>query len=124
VLSGVFIVVSFLIARYQLAVIVTLMSLSWGVVAGAFMAPFLYGLYWKRTTRSGVLAGMFTGMALAIGLFVILGPDNSPIASTIAMIVPFGVVPLASALTRAPGAELISRAFDGIVRAGRGSGAG
>jgi SSS family solute:Na+ symporter len=124
VLSGVFIIVSFLIARYQLAVIVTLMSLSWGVVAGAFMAPFLYGLYGKRTTRAGVLAGMFTGMALAIGLFFILGPDNSPIASTIAMIVPFGVVPLVSAFTRAPDAALIARAFNGIVPAGRASGTG
>jgi SSS family solute:Na+ symporter len=88
------------------------------------MAPFLYGLYGKRTTRTGVLAGMFTGMVLAIGLFFILGPDNSPIASTIAMIVPFGVVPLMSAFTRAPGADLIARAFDGIVGAGRASGTG
>jgi SSS family solute:Na+ symporter len=117
VLSGVFIIISFLIARFQLAVIVTLMSLSWGVVAGAFMAPFLYGLYWKRTTRAGVLAGMFTGMTLAIGLFFILGPDNSPIASTIAMIVPFGVVPLVSVFTRAPGKELLARAFEGVARA-------
>jgi len=124
VLSGVFIIISFLIARYQLAVIVTLMSLSWGVVAGAFMAPFLYGLYWKRTTRPGVLAGMFTGMILAIGLFFILGPDNSPIASTIAMIVPFGVVPAVSAFTRAPGDALLARAFDGVVAARRAAGAG
>jgi SSS family solute:Na+ symporter len=116
VLSGVFIIVSFLIARFQLAVIVTLMSLSWGVVAGAFMAPFLYGLYWKRATRAGVLAGMFTGIALAIGLFFILGPDNSPIASTIAMIVPFGVVPLVSVFTRAPGKELLAKAFEGVAR--------
>ena len=123
-LSGVFIIVSFLIARYQLAVIVTLMSLSWGVVAGAFMAPFLYGLYGKRTTRAGVLAGMFTGMALAIGLFFILGPDNSPIASTIAMIVPFGVVPLVSAFTRAPDVALIARAFDGVIPARRARGTG
>jgi hypothetical protein len=67
---------------------------------------------------------MFTGMILAIGLFFILGPDNSPIASTIAMIAPFGVVPLASALTRAPDADLISRSFDGIVQARRASGTG
>jgi SSS family solute:Na+ symporter len=122
-LSGVFIVISFVIARYQIAVIVTLMSLSWGVVAGAFMAPFLYGLYWKRTTRAGVLSGMFTGAILAIGLFFILGPDNSPIASTIAMIVPFGVVPLVSAFTRAPSAEILAKAFDGIRPAKRAQGA-
>ncbi len=33
---------------------------------------------------------MFTGMALARALFLILGPDNSPVASSIAMILPFG----------------------------------
>ena len=109
-----FIVVSFFIARYQLAVIVTLMSLSWGVVAGSFMAPFLYGLYWKRTSRAGVLAGIVTGMALAVGLFFILGPDNSPIASTIAMIAPFGVVPLVSAFTPAPPQASVAKAFDGV----------
>ncbi len=123
-LSGVFIIVSFLIARYQLAIIVTLMSLSWGVVAGSFMAPVLYGLYWKRATRAGALAGMGTGFALAIGLFFILGPDNSPIASTIAMIVPFGVVPAVSALTRAPSADLLATAFDGIAGKRRGRGTG
>lgn len=114
ILSGLFIVVSYFIARYQLAVIVTLMSLSWGVVAGSFMAPFLYGLYWRRTTKAGILAGMFTGMSLAIGLFFILGPDNSPIASTIAMILPFAVVPAVSAFTRAPAAERIQKAFGGL----------
>jgi solute:Na+ symporter, SSS family len=115
-LSGVFIIVSFVIARWQLAVIVTLMSLSWGVVAGAFMAPFLYGLYWKRATRAGALAGMVTGAALGVVLFFLLGPDNSPIAASIAMIVPFGVVPLVSAFTPAPSAELLAKAFDGVAR--------
>ena len=114
ILSGLFIVASYFIARYQLAVIVTLMSLSWGVVAGSFMAPFLYGLYWRRTTRAGALAGMFTGMTLAIGLFFILGPDNSPIASTIAMIAPFAVVPAVSAFTPAPAEDLVHKAFAGL----------
>jgi SSS family solute:Na+ symporter len=107
-------VVSYFIARYQLAVIVTLMSLSWGVVAGSFMAPFLYGLYWKRTTKAGILAGMLTGMALAIALFFILGPDNSPIASTIAMIMPFAVVPAVSAFTPPPAVERVQKAFGGL----------
>jgi SSS family solute:Na+ symporter len=114
VLSGLFIVLSYLIARFQIAVIVTLMSLSWGTVAGSFMAPFLYGLYWRKTTRAGVGAGMVTGLVLAIGLFFILGPARSPIASTIAMIVPFAVVPLVSAFTRPPEDQLLDRAFAGI----------
>jgi solute:Na+ symporter, SSS family len=114
ILSAVFVVVSYFIARYPFVLIVTLMSLSWGVVAGSFMAPFLYGLYWKRTTQAGVFAGIGTGAALAIALFFVLGPANSPIASTIAMIVPFAVVPAVSAFTKAPSKQLVAKAFAGF----------
>ncbi|HPH03395.1 MAG TPA: sodium transporter [Spirochaetota bacterium] len=115
-LSGLFIIISFFIARYELSVIVTLMSLSWGAVAGTFMAPFLYGLYWKGATRTGIAAGMGTGLVLSISLFFILGPNNSPIASTIAMIAPFLVIPLVSIWTRKPDQALLAKAFDGIGR--------
>ena len=115
-LSGLFIVISFFIARYKFAVIVTLMSLSWGAVAGTFMAPYLYGLFWKRTTRAGAVAGMFTGLFLAIGLFFYLGPSKSPIASSIAMIVPFFVVPVVSLFTQPPEQKVIDTAFEGITK--------
>jgi SSS family solute:Na+ symporter len=114
VLSGLFIIVSFLIARFEIAFIITLMSLSWGVVAGAFMAPYFYGIYWKRTTRAGVWAGMLTGATLAVVLFFVLGPARSPIASSLAMLVPFAVVPLVSLATRPPSAERLGKAFDGV----------
>lgn len=113
-LSGLFILISYLIARYEFSFIVTLMSLSWGVVAGGFLAPYVYGLYWKRTTRAGAKAGMITGVSLAILLFYVLGPAKSPIASSIAMIVPFAVVPAVSLMTRKPSARRIVRAFKGI----------
>ncbi len=113
-LSGVFIVLSYFIARYELALIVTLMSLSWGVVAGSFMAPYVYGLYWKRTSRFAVNAGMFTGFALAIGLFFKLGPDKSPVASTFAMLVPFIVIPVVSWFSKPPAKDLLDKAFSGI----------
>ena len=113
-LSALFIIISYFIARYELAVIVTLMSLSWGAVAGSFMAPYLYGLYWKRTTRYGAGAGMLAGLTIAISLFFILGPSKSPIASTIAMIVPFFIVPIVSFMTQPPSEEIIYRAFEGI----------
>jgi solute:Na+ symporter, SSS family len=113
-LSGVFIVISYFIARYEIAIIVTLMSLSWGVVAGSFMAPYMYGLYWKRTTKAGVAAGMATGLVTAIVLFYVLGPANSPLASSIAMLLPFLVVPLVSLITRPPDGKLLKRAFKDI----------
>jgi len=113
-LSALFIIISFFIARYEFAIIITLMSLSWGAVAGTFMAAYIYGLYWKRTTLAGAAAGMITGLATAVILFFVLGAAKSPIASSIAMIVPFFVVPLVSMFTKAPDKELINKAFDGI----------
>ncbi len=113
-LSALFIIISFFIARYEFAIIITLMSLSWGAVAGTFMAAYIYGLYWKRTTLKGAAAGMITGLITSITLFFVLGPSNSPIASSIAMIVPFFVIPAVSLLTKAPEKELIDKAFEGI----------
>jgi SSS family solute:Na+ symporter len=113
-LSGLFILLSYFIARYEFAIIVTLMSLSWGAVAGTFMAVYVYALYWRKTTLAGVYAGMATGLVLAIGLFFVLGPSKSPIASTIAMIAPFVVVPLVSLFTQVPNKELLDKAFEKI----------
>jgi SSS family solute:Na+ symporter len=100
-----------LLAERQFQVIVDLISLSWGAVAGAFMAPYLYGLYWRRTTRQGAAAGMVCGVGLAVGLFVLRGPAFLPIAACLAMIVPFAVVPLVSLITPKLPAELVERAF-------------
>lgn len=113
-LSGIFIAISFIIAKYEFSIIVTLMSLSWGVVAGAFMAPFFYALYWKRATKTGVKAGMATGLTLAIVLFYVLGAKKAPIASSIAMIVPFLVIPLVSMFTRPPEKKIVEKAFRAI----------
>ncbi|MBN1649289.1 MAG: sodium transporter [Spirochaetales bacterium] len=110
-LSGVFVIFSFLIALYQIDVIVTLMSLSWGAVAGSFMAAIFYGLYWKGATKAGIIAGIFTGLSTSIILFFVLGPANSPIASSIAMVLPFFIIPAVSAFTKKTDRELVDKAF-------------
>lgn len=110
----VFIALSYFIAKYKFAIIVTLMSLSWGVVAGTFMAAYLYGLYWKKTTKIGAYAGMATGLFTAIILFFVLGPAKSPIASSAAMILPFFVIPIVSLFTKTPDSALIEKAFQDI----------
>jgi SSS family solute:Na+ symporter len=113
-LSGIFIMISYFIARYEISFIITLMSLSWGVIAGGFLAPYIYGIYWKRATRAGAKAGMFTGIILAISLFYVLGPEKAPLASSIAMAAPFIVVPLVSLFTKKPNPRIIVKAFKGI----------
>lgn len=113
-LSAVFVVISYFIARYEVSIIITLMSLSWGVIAGAFMAPYIYGLYWRRATKISVKVSMFAGIILGIMLFFLLGPENSPLASSIAILVPFIIVPLVSLFTKPPSGEIIQRAFKNI----------
>jgi len=113
-LSGVFILISFFIAKYEFAIIVTLMSLSWGAIAGSFMAPYVYGLYWKGVTRAGAVAGMITGLTTNVALFFILGPANSPIASCAAMITPFIIIPIVSLFTKKPDKSILDKSFQGI----------
>ena len=46
--------------------IAQMMGVSWGALAGAFLAPFLYGLYWKKATRASVVASFIFGTGLEI----------------------------------------------------------
>ncbi len=111
ILSGVFIICSYAISKMQVGFIVTLMSLSWGVLAGAFMAPYILGIFWKGVTKVGAYAGFFTGAGTAIVLFFVLGAKNSPLASSIAMIVPFIIVPLVSSFTPKLDKKILEKAF-------------
>jgi SSS family solute:Na+ symporter len=113
-LSIIFIIVSYLISRFQFSFIVTLMSLSWGAVSGSFAAPYLYGLFWKKVTKQGAYAGLFAGLLTEIILFFVLGPSRAPLAASCAIIVSFIVVPLVSLGTKAPDKAIIEKAFEGI----------
>jgi solute:Na+ symporter, SSS family len=111
VLSAVFIFASYLISRLQIGFIVTLMSLSWGVLSGAFLAPYLLGVYSRKITKAGAYAGIFTGTSAAVILTMILGAANSPLAASIAIIIPFAVVPVVSAFTPGVSEKTITKAF-------------
>jgi SSS family solute:Na+ symporter len=111
-LSAIFIIISYFISRFQIGFIVTLMSLSWGVVSGSFAAPYIYGLYWKRVTKAGAYAGLFSGLIIDITLFFVLGASRSPLSASIAIAVPFIVVPIVSLCTKAPDGKIVDKAFE------------
>jgi SSS family solute:Na+ symporter len=113
-LSLIFIIISYFISRFQIGIIVYLMSLSWGVISGSFAAPYILGLYSKRVTKAGAYAGLFTGTIVMIALFFILGSSQSPLAASIAIVVPFVVVPVVSCFTKPPSGERLDKAFDGV----------
>jgi len=114
VLCGVFIGVSLYIAFNRFDFIVNLMSISWGVLAGAFLAPYCYGLFWRRTTKAGAIAGMLCGITTMI-LFVEThkAPGNPaiPVGGALAMAVPVVVVPLVSLVTKPFDKKHLSKVF-------------
>lgn len=46
--------------------IAQMMGVSWGALAGAFLAPFLYGLYSKKVTKTAVLVSFIFGTGLEL----------------------------------------------------------
>jgi len=92
--------------------IAQMMGVSWGALAGAFLAPFLYGLYWKRTTKTAVWVSFIYGTGLMIAqLCVSMGWlafdggilryvfTNSLYSGVFAMIGGLVLVPVVSLLT-------------------------
>lgn len=110
-LCAVFVGLSLAIALAKPAVIVNLMVMSWGTLSGVFLAPYVYGLFWRRTTRAGVYAGMATGLVSALVLFTAWGADGVPLAGAITMILPVLVVPVVSWFTPAPERSIVDAAF-------------
>lgn len=106
-----FIVVSVVLALNPPTFIAQLMGISWGALAGAFLAPFLYGLYWKGVTRAGVWASFICGVGITVSnmFFKFI---SSPInAGAAAMIVGLVVTPVVSLLTPKLDSGLLTRIF-------------
>ncbi len=94
-----FITLSVVIALDPPTFIAQLMGISWGALAGSFLAPFLYGLYWKRVTKAAVWASFATGVGITVSnLFLkyIASPIN---AGALAMVTGLIIVPLVSVMT-------------------------
>ena len=71
VLCFVFVVISALFAIFEVDAIVTLMSLSWGTLAGCFLGPYIYGLYWKRANKVGAYASITATLVTTITLIFV-----------------------------------------------------
>lgn len=99
-LCGLFVIFSFLVASTPNSIL-SLMSFSWGTVAGAFLAPFLFGLYWKRTTKAGAWAGFIVGFAVSVAGAIItkMNASTAPNIGAVAMLASLAVVPVVSLLT-------------------------
>ncbi len=95
-----FIAISVALALDPPTFIAQLMGISWGAMAGSFLAPFLYGLYWRRVSKAAVWASFIAGVALTVSN-IFLQFIESPInAGALAMVIGLVVVPLVSLITK------------------------
>ncbi|MCR5610194.1 MAG: sodium:solute symporter family protein [Lachnospiraceae bacterium] len=76
-----------------------LMGISWGALAGAFLGPFMYGLYWKGTTGISVWASFISGVAITVGSMLAGNVLSSAESGALAMIVSLIIVPVVSLIT-------------------------
>ena len=109
ILLAFFIFVSVVLALIQYKSSVTfiaqLMGISWGALAGSFLGPFLFGLYWKRTTKAAVWVSFITGVGITVSN-MLFGYISSPInAGVLAMLVSLVIVPVVSLMTKPPDPE-------------------
>lgn len=130
-----FIVVSAVIAivyeEFGLSFIAEMMGVSWGALAGAFLAPYLYSLYWKKTSKAGCWACFVFGVGMSLAALVISLMRSSGALSdsfmqsflykyffsssvyvgTWTMLIGFLIVPVVSLFTRAPDREMLDKLF-------------
>ncbi|MBQ8087974.1 MAG: sodium:solute symporter, partial [Clostridia bacterium] len=102
--------------RQNVTFIAQLMGVSWGALAGAFLAPFLYGLYMKRTSKASVWASFIFGAGImVVNLFArnafpvwLQSPIN---CGAFAMIAGLIIVPVVSLFTPKPDSSIVDDAF-------------
>ena len=119
-LIGVFIGISVVIAigQYKSSVtfIAQLMGISWGALAGAFLAPFLFGLYWKRTTKVACWCSFLFSTVVMLANMLVKSSFPAILQSPIncgafCMLAGFIIVPVVSFLTKAPDKAFVDDAF-------------
>lgn len=132
---AVFLIISVIIASNKNASISTLMSYSWGALSGAFLGPFLYGLFLRKASKAACWSSFVTGVGISVAHMVLFSlnidafsgikdaivklncPLNllSPInAGAFAMIVSLIIVPIVSRFTKAPDKKVVDNAFSSL----------
>ena len=120
-----FIVVSAFIAIVQanskVAFITDLMGISWGAMSGAFLGPFMLGLYWKRTTRPAVWSSFIFSVSINVVYMIFKLSGNvsllpkllqsSSNVGVIAMFTGILLVVVVSLMTKKPDEEAVNAMF-------------
>ena len=107
-----FIVLSLMIALNPPQFIAQLMGISWGALAGAFLAPFMLGLYWRGVTPASVWACFAWGVGLTVINMMLGNSLLNPIdCGAVAMVGGFVIVFIVSLFTRKMNPSFVDDVF-------------
>ena len=107
-----FIVISLMIALNPPTFIAQLMGISWGALAGAFLAPFMLGLYWKNVTTASVWACFIWGVGITLANMLAGNPFSPINCGAIAMVGGFVVVFVVSLFTKKMNKETVEKIWE------------
>ena len=123
-----FIIISAVIAIVQASspvmFISQMMGVSWGALAGAFLAPFMYGLYMKRVPKIAVWINFILGVGISLASFFcnmagvkfaspVLTYFQSPInAGMAAMVIGIVITPIIAGIAPAKDKERVDKIFE------------
>lgn len=107
-----FIAVSVIIALDPPTFIAQLMGISWGALAGAFLAPFLYGLYWKGVTKASVWASFAAGVGITVSNMFFKYIESPINAGAIAMVAGLIIVPAVSLVSPKIERQKVDKIFE------------
>ncbi len=113
--------IAILVYIKPVAFITDLMSISWGAMSGAFLGPFMLGLYWKRATKGAVWASFIFSVFVNITFFVLQLSGNLEVlpkvlqassnVGVMAMLVGITLVVTVSLLTKKPDEKKVNEMF-------------
>jgi len=107
-----FIAISLMIALNPPTFIAQLMGISWGALAGAFLAPFMLGLYWRGVTTASVWACFIWGVGITVVNMMLGNPINPINCGAIAMVGGFPVVWLVSLVSPKMNRQTVNKIFE------------
>ena len=106
----IFMVISVVLALFPGTLITNLMAISWGALSGAFLAPFMYGLYSKKITNASVWVSFIAGIGfIVLNMFIKFMSGTS--AGAVSMLITLVLVPVVSLITKKPDQEHVDKCF-------------
>lgn len=129
IFCALFIVLSYVVANTKTPIL-DMMSYSWGIISGSFLAPYVLALYCRNLTKQGAWAGMLSGFSVAIvpavcKMLQIFGLTASPVLkltaqgplfACVAMLVSIAACIFVSKLTKSKSDQEVADFFyNGVV---------